>query len=217
MIPGSLFDDTPTQQSVEVLGEQAVLLHAFALQEAPRLFADIKRIVEQSPFRHMVTRGGFKMSVAMSNCGRVGWISDRKGYRYDSIDPLTGSAWPEFPFSFVQLASRAAAESGFPNFEPDACLINRYAPGARMSLHQDKDEGDFRAPIVSVSLGLPATFLFGGQARSDKTSKYRVENGDVVVWGGLSRLVYHGVAPLAEGEHPLTGNFRINLTFRRAL
>lgn len=155
------------------------------------------------------------MSVAMTNCGAVGWVSDRRGYRYDAIDPDSGQPWPAMPDVFADLALQAAAKAGFPDFHPQACLVNRYEPGAKLSLHQDKDELDFNAPIVSVSLGLPATFLFGGLNRTDKTARYRLAHGDVVVWGGPARLAYHGVMPLADGEHPLLGNQRINLTFRK--
>ena len=157
------------------------------------------------------------MSVAMTNCGQAGWISDKSGYRYDSVDPLTGRLWPTMPASFLCVATRAAAKAGFKGFEPDACLMNRYEPGARLTLHQDKNERDFNAPIVSVSLGLPATFLFGGLSRKDRPRRFRLQNGDVAVWGGPARLAYHGVAPLADGDHPLTGRCRINLTFRKAL
>ena len=155
------------------------------------------------------------MSVAMTNCGRVGWVSDSRGYRYDPIDPDTGLHWPPLPAAFLDLAVRAAAEGGFPNYDPDACLINRYVPGSKLGLHQDRDEKDQWAPIVSVSLGIAATFLWGGKKRSDPLRRLRVESGDVAVWGGPARFIYHGVAPLKEGEHPLTGATRINLTFRK--
>jgi alkylated DNA repair protein (DNA oxidative demethylase) len=164
----------------------------------------------------MVTPQGHRMSVAMTNCGSIGWVTDRTGYRYDADDPQSGQPWPAMPSSFRKLAARAAAVAGFDAFSPQACLVNRYQPGARMSLHQDKDELDLAAPIVSVSLGLPATFLFGGLKRSDKPQRYRLEHGDVVVWGGPARLAYHGIAPLADGEHAVMGRQRINLTFRRA-
>jgi DNA oxidative demethylase len=156
------------------------------------------------------------MSVAMTNCGSVGWVTDRTGYRYDPIDPDSGQPWPDMPPVFRELADQAAAQAGFPGFRPEACLVNRYEPGARLSLHQDRDERNYDAPIVSVSLGLPATFLWGSLKRTDKTVRYRLVHGDVVVWGGPSRLVFHGVAPLAEGEHALLGRRRINLTFRQA-
>jgi alkylated DNA repair protein (DNA oxidative demethylase) len=156
------------------------------------------------------------MSVAMTNCGALGWVSDRKGYRYAAADPETGLAWPAMPEAFRKLARTAAAAGGYPGFEPDACLINRYVPGAKMSLHQDRDERDFAAPLVSVSLGLPAVFQFGGLSRKDPVRRVGLEHGDVVVWGGESRLFFHGVMPLKEGVHPLAGACRINLTFRRA-
>jgi DNA oxidative demethylase len=156
------------------------------------------------------------MSVAMTNCGPLGWVSDRRGYRYDAIDPDSGQRWPEMPTVFLDLAARAAAEAGYADFAPDACLINRYEPGARLTLHQDRDEREVKEPIVSVSLGLPATFLFGGNERSDRTRRSRLFHGDVAVWGGPSRMAFHGIAPLADGEHPRLGRQRINLTFRRA-
>jgi DNA oxidative demethylase len=199
----------------EAMAEGAVLLRGFAKPFEADLIADLRAIVAQAPFRHMVTPGGHEMSVAMTNCGSAGWVTDRSGYRYEAKDPLAGKPWPEMPPSFRDLAGQAAAEAGFTTFSPDVCLINRYQPGARMSLHQDKDEHDFGAPIVSVSLGLPAIFLFGGLQRSDKPQRYRLEHGDIAVWGGPARLVFHGVAPLADGEHAVMGRQRINLTFRK--
>jgi len=197
------------------MAEGAVLLRGFAKPVEADLIAALLDVVAQAPFRHMVTPGGHQMSVAMTNCGSLGWVTDRTGYRYDANDPESGRPWPAMPPSFRELAGQAATSAGFGGFSPDACLINRYQPGARMSLHQDKDEDDFGAPIVSVSLGLPAIFLFGGLKRSDKPRRFRLEHGDVVVWGGPARLVFHGVAPLAGGEHALMGRQRINLTFRK--
>jgi alkylated DNA repair protein (DNA oxidative demethylase) len=202
--------------SREAMAEGAVLLRGFARTTEAGLIAEIGAIVAQAPFRHMVTPGGHAMSVAMTNCGNAGWVTDRSGYRYDATDPEAKKPWPAMPLSFCQLATQAAAEAGFQGFAPDACLINRYQPGAKMSLHQDRDEADFGAPIVSVSLGLSAIFLFGGLNRSDKPRRYRLEHGDIVVWGGLARLNFHGIAPLADGEHALLGRQRINLTFRKA-
>jgi alkylated DNA repair protein (DNA oxidative demethylase) len=194
-----------------------MLLRAFALPDADTLLGAIDATLAAAPFRHLVTPGGFVMSVAMTNCGRVGWVSDRTGYRYDPSDPATGKPWPTMPTSFADLAARAAEAAGYAGFAPDCCLINRYEPGARLSLHQDRDERDDAQPIVSVSLGLPATFLFGGPKRADPTRRIGLEHGDVAVWGGPSRLFFHGVAPLADGLHPALGRCRINLTFRRAL
>jgi alkylated DNA repair protein (DNA oxidative demethylase) len=205
-----------TRLAQQTMAEGAVLLRGFARPFEAELIGDLHSIIEQAPFRHMVTPGGHQMSVAMTNCGRIGWVTDRSGYRYDANDPLGGKPWPAMPTSFCQLAAQAAARSGFGDFAPDACLINRYQPGAKMSLHQDKDELDFGAPIVSVSLGLPAIFLFGGLKRSDKPRRFPLTHSDVVVWGGPARLVFHGVAPLADGEHILLGRQRINLTFRKA-
>jgi alkylated DNA repair protein (DNA oxidative demethylase) len=210
-----LFDYDSLPNAHEPLEEGAALLRGFALPEAPRLLEEVARISETAPFRHLVTPGGYTMSVAMTNCGRVGWVSDRKGYRYDPSDPDSGTPWPAMPVGFAGLALRAAAEAGFVNYDPDACLINRYVPGAKLSLHQDRDEKDAWAPIVSVSLGLPATFLWGGKRRSDPVRRLLLEHGDVVVWGGPARFVYHGVAPLKDGQHPLTGAARMNLTFRK--
>lgn len=202
--------------SRETMADGAVLLRGFVKPFESELIAALREIVAQAPFRRMFTPGGHQMSVAMTNCGSAGWVTDRSGYRYDEIDPESGQPWPAMPAAFLKLAEQAAAEGGFADFAPDACLINRYAPGAKMSLHQDRDEQDFDAPIVSVSLGLSAIFLFGGPKRADKPRRYRLEHGDVVVWGGPSRLFFHGVAPLADGEHPVMGRQRINLTFRKA-
>ncbi|WP_253717574.1 DNA oxidative demethylase AlkB [Sphingomonas sp. AP4-R1] len=193
----------------------AILLGGFAAPEADQLLADIQRIEEANPFRRMVTPGGWQMSVAMTNCGEVGWVTDRSGYRYDWLDPETGEPWPAMPMSFRSMAERAAEVAGFTGFDPDSCLINRYEPGSRLSLHQDRNERDFDAPIVSVSLGLPATFLWGGVTRGDKPMRVRLLHGDVVVWGGPARLTFHGVDTLHGGASP-AGSFRYNLTLRAA-
>ncbi|WP_213290608.1 DNA oxidative demethylase AlkB [Bradyrhizobium sp. sGM-13] len=212
-----LFEAVPdVRPSREAMAEGAVLLRGYAKPFESEVVAALREIIARAPFRRMFTPSGHQMSVAMTNCGSAGWVTDRSGYRYDGIDPDSGQPWPEMPPSFRAIAKQAAAEVGFAGFAPDACLINRYAPGARMSLHQDKDEQDFAAPIVSVSLGLSAIFLFGGPKRADKPKRYRLEHGDIVVWGGPSRLFFHGVAPLADGEHALLGRQRVNLTFRKA-
>ena len=211
----SLFDSDSFPPSREPLEDGAVLLRGFATAEAPQLIEAVSRITQDAPFRHLITPGGHTMSVAMTNCGRVGWVSDRTGYRYDPLDPDKGKPWPAMPPVFLDLAVRAAADAGFADYDPDACLINRYVAGAKLSLHQDRDEKDPWAPIVSVSLGLPATFLWGGKRRADPVRRLRLESGDIVVWGGPARFVYHGVAPLKDAEHPLTGSARINLTFRK--
>jgi alkylated DNA repair protein (DNA oxidative demethylase) len=211
-----LFETIPdVRPSREAMAEGAVLLRGFARPFESDVIAALRGIIAQAPFRHLITPGGHRMSVAMTNCGSVGWVSDSTGYRYDAIDPESGQPWPAMPTALRRLAVDAALDAGFNGFEPEACLINRYVPGAKLSLHQDKDELDFAAPIVSVSLGLPAIFLFGGLKRADKPNRYRLEHGDVVVWGGPSRLFFHGVAPLADGEHALMGRQRINLTFRK--
>lgn len=193
-----------------------MVLRSFALANAEAIFAAVGRIVAAAPFRQMQTPGGFRMSVAMSNCGPLGWVTDEAGYRYAASDPESGQPWPPLPALFLRLAAEAAAEADFGDFVPDACLINRYEPGARMSLHQDKDERDFSQPIVSVSLGLPAVFLFGGLKRSDPARRIPLTHGDVVVWGGPDRLRYHGVLAVKDGAHPLVGACRLNLTFRKA-
>lgn len=210
-----LFDDDPPTLTREPLEDGAVLLRGFAAAEGPALVEAVGEVAGAAPFRHLVTPGGYTMSVAMTNCGRVGWVSDRSGYRYDPVDPDTGRPWPSLPPIFLDLAVRAAAEAGFPNYDPDACLINRYAAGAKLGLHQDRDEKDQWAPIVSLSLGLPAVFLWGGRRRNDPIRRIQLRGGDVAVWGGPARFVYHGIAPLKAGEHPLTGPVRINLTFRK--
>jgi alkylated DNA repair protein (DNA oxidative demethylase) len=201
----------------ENMAKGAVLLRGYALPREAALLTAIDAVTAAAPFRHMTTPGGYTMSVAMTTCGDVGWVTDRKGYRYSPVDPTTGRPWPPMPDAFRTLAAEAATEAGYPGFDPDSCLINRYEPGTRLSLHQDQDEEDMRQPIVSVSLGLPATFLFGGPKRGDPTTKYPLSHGDIAVWGGPSRLFFHGVASLKDGRHPLLGRKRINLTFRRAL
>lgn len=211
-----LTDAGGTSQWREPFGPDAVILRGFVSRAAENLFAEIQQIVAQAPLRHMETPGGFRMSVAMSNCGELGWVTDRTGYRYQAIDPASSQPWPAMPPNFRQLATTAAAEAGFADFVPDACLINRYEIGARMSLHQDMDERDLTQPIVSVSLGLPAIFQFGGLKRNAPVRRIALTHGDVVVWGGVDRLRYHGVLALKDGIHPLLGACRLNLTFRRA-
>ncbi|MEQ9334907.1 DNA oxidative demethylase AlkB [Thalassobaculum sp.] len=213
-----LFGDTdPTLPERDELAPGAVLLRGRALAAQAELLRAVAAVAEAAPFRHMVTPGGFRMSAAMTNCGSAGWVTDRKGYRYAPADPESGRPWPAIPAVFLRLAADAAAEAGYPGFLPDACLVNRYAPGAKLSLHQDRDEADYGHPIVSVSLGLPATFQFGGPKRADPVRRIRLEHGDVVAWGGPSRLFHHGVLTLKDGEHPATGRARINLTLRKAL
>ena len=212
---GELFESSP-RPCEESLAEGAVLLRCFALSHERALLDALDEVISVAPWRHMLTPGGLRMSVAMSNCGALGWISDRRGYRYAPDDPQTGKAWPKMPDAFATLARDAALQAGFEHFAPDACLINRYEPGAKLSLHQDRDERDFGQPIVSVSLGLPAVFLFGGLQRSDKQMRIPLAHGDVVVWGGPSRMRHHGVLPLKDGVHPVLGACRINLTFRKA-
>jgi len=205
--------DTPTRFA---LCDGATVLRGFAAAAATALLAEIEAIAAHAPFRHLTTPGGHRMSAAMTNCGGLGWVSDRRGYRYTACDPASDRPWPALPPAFLTLAREAAATTGFPGFVPDACLVNRYAPGTKLTLHQDRDERDFEAPIVSVSLGLPVVFLFGGPRRNDRTVRVPLAHGDVVVWGGAARLYHHGVLPLADGVHPLTGCSRLNLTFRKA-
>jgi alkylated DNA repair protein (DNA oxidative demethylase) len=214
-ITESLFGGEPEPRQ-EDLAPGATLLRGFVAPEEAEILPALWEVVQGAPFRHMITPGGFRMSVAMTNCGALGWVTDRTGYRYDSRDPANGLPWPALPPAFAELAAKAASQARFGGFVPDACLVNRYAAGARMSLHQDKDEQDFTQPIVSVSLGIPAVFLFGGFQRTDKTLRVRLSHGDVVVWGGPARLRYHGVLALKEAHHPVMGAYRINLTFRKA-
>jgi alkylated DNA repair protein (DNA oxidative demethylase) len=216
MHTSDLFDGAPPEASHEQLAPGACLLRGFALRSVDALLAAIEGVQAAAHFRHWVTPAGFRMSVAMTNCGSLGWVSDHGGYRYDARDPLTGNPWPPMPPILFELARTAARAAGFLGFEPDACLLNRYEPGARLTLHQDKDERDFSAPIVSVSLGLPALFLFGGSVRRDKHRRIPLKHGDVVVWGGPSRLYHHGVLALKDGYHEVLGSQRLNLTFRRA-
>jgi alkylated DNA repair protein (DNA oxidative demethylase) len=213
-----LFADAEPEQQPrrEQIGEQSYVLRGFALPWLGRLLPALEEVLAVAPFRQMVTPGGFTMSVALSSCGTFGWTTDRSGYRYTRDDPQTGRPWPMMPEVFFQLAQAAALAAGFAGFAPDSCLINRYIPGAKMSLHQDKDEHSYAAPIVSVSLGLPAMFLFGGFARSDKSQRVPLFHGDIVVWGGVDRLRYHGVLPIKDGHHPRLGEQRINFTFRTA-
>ena len=200
----------------EPLAPGAVVLRGFAIAEEGAILADLAVVSAAAPFRHLITPGGFRMSVAMTNCGALGWVSDASGYRYTAADPDSGRPWPPLPASFQRLATRAADQGGFGGFVPDACLVNHYDPGARLTLHQDKNERDFDAPIVSVSLGIAATFLFGGLTRAERPMRVPLAHGDVVVWGGPARLRYHGVLPIKDEQHPLLGDRRINLTFRKA-
>jgi alkylated DNA repair protein (DNA oxidative demethylase) len=201
----------------EELGPGAVVLRGAATSRVTPLLAAVETVAGKSPFRRMETPGGYRMSVAMTNCGAVGWVTDRGGYRYDAIDPLSGHHWPAMPEVSAELAAEAAANAGYSDFVPDAGLINRYEPGTRLSLHQDRNERDFDQPIVSVSLGLPAVFLFGGLERAHRPRRVLLQHGDVVVWGGPTRLNFHGVLPLKDGHHPVVGRYRINLTLRKAL
>lgn len=200
----------------EIIAPGACLLRGLALARESAIWQALQSVIAQAPLRQMQTPGGLTMSVAMSNCGPLGWVSDRLGYRYQTLDPLSQQPWPAMPAEFMALAQQAAILAGFADFSPDACLINQYAVGAKLSLHQDKDERDQRHPIVSVSLGLPATFQFGGLQRSDKLLRTELQHGDVVVWGGPSRLRYHGILPLKSGTFSYMGPYRYNLTFRRA-
>lgn len=211
-----LFENAPDRPTRRELAAGAVILHGFVGSRDEPILAEIRRIRRAAPFRHMQTPGGGSMSAAMTSCGAYGWVTDPTGYRYEPTDPRTGEPWPPMPELFSTLAREAAAEAGFPGFEPDSCLINRYDQGARMGMHRDADERSFDAPIVSVSLGVSAVFLFGGLRRRDKPDRLRLEHGDVVVFGGDSRMRYHGVQRIEHGAHPLTGSSRINLTLRRA-
>jgi len=211
-----LFDLHSRAEEKTVLGIDAVVLRGFACDIDAELMAALLAVIALAPFRNMITPGGHTMSVAMTNCGAAGWVTDLIGYRYAGQDPVSGNPWPPMPAIFLSLASRDAVIAGFGDFLPDACLINRYVPGAKLSLHQDKNEKDFTAPIVSVSLGLPAKFMFGCVRRNDRVTCTELRHGDVVVWGRSARLAYHGVDTLKDGDHPVTGRCRFNLTFRMA-
>ena len=213
-----LFAEQELQQParVERIGEQALVLRGFALPRVKELLAALDSVLLQSPLRQMHTPGGFTMSARLSSCGDLGWTTDRHGYRYSPLDPLSSRPWPAMPVAFLALAEAAASAAGFSGFVPDACLINAYAPGAKMSLHQDKNERSCTAPIVSISLGLPAIFQFGGFERSDPTRRVSLFHGDIVVWGGVDRMRFHGVMPIKPGHHSLLGEQRINITLRQA-
>ncbi|KPA91202.1 DNA-N1-methyladenine dioxygenase [Pseudomonas asplenii] len=213
-----LFADDELRQPErhERIGEQSWVLRGFALPRIEQLLPALREVLRQAPLRQMVTPGGFTMSASLSSCGRWGWTSDRDGYRYSAVDPQSGQPWPAMPEVIRQLAVDAARAAGFEDFEPDACLINRYVPGAKMSLHQDRNERDLGAPVVSVSLGLPAMFLFGGHERADRSQRIPLLHGDAVVWGGVDRLRFHGILPVKDGHHPVLGAQRINFTLRRA-
>ncbi|MFW6049924.1 MAG: DNA oxidative demethylase AlkB [Myxococcota bacterium] len=217
MTTGDLFDQWHPAPCAETIVPGATVIRGFARAEAEALLRAVHGVATQAPFRHMITPGGHRMSVAMTNAGAAGWVSDRRGYRYQRTDPESGEPWPPMPAIFMDVARRAAARAGFEAFTPDACLVNRYEPGTKLSLHQDRNEHDLGHPVVSVSLGLPAIFLFGGDRRSDRPRRIRLAHGDVVVWGGPARLAFHGVAPLASGHHPAAGPHRFNLTLRKAL
>lgn len=212
----SLFDEPQQPSRREGLGEQTFVLRGFALPWLDDILPALRVVLKAAPFRRMETPGGHTMSVALSNCGQFGWSTDAWGYRYVSDDPLTGRPWPVLPEVLRRLAREAAAAAGFDDFTADACLLNRYVPGARMSLHQDRNERDYTAPIVSVSLGLAAMFQLGGLQRSDRPIRVPLLHGDVMVWGGVDRLRFHGVLPLKEGVHPVMGPQRINFTLRKA-
>lgn len=211
-----LFDQSPAEPWTEAICEGAMVLRRFACACDSDLLEGIEEVAEKAPFRQMQTPGGHTMSVAMTCCGGLGWVTDTRGYRYQPQDPVSGDPWPPMPDGFYSLAVEAARTAGYTGFDPDSCLVNRYSPGAKMGLHQDRNEVDFGQPIVSVSLGTPATFQFGGMRRGDRPQRVPLEHGDVVVWGGPARLRYHGILTLKAANHPLTGACRYNLTFRRA-
>lgn len=205
-----------TTSILKPIANESYILPGFASAKTNTLLTAIEGVIQVAPLRQMHTPGGFKMAAQLTNCGKYGWVTDRHGYRYQTTDPETDLSWPTMPELIHQLALEAASACGFEHFKPDVCLINCYQPGAGMGLHQDKDEKDFSAPIVSVSLGVPAIFLFGGAKRQDKPSAYLLKNGDVVVWGGEDRLRFHGVQPIKLAHHPMTGQKRFNLTIRQA-
>lgn len=212
-----LFSEIEASDSAVIkLGAQAFLFRGFAFSREQAILNALGQVVYDAQLRSMSTPGGQEMSVKTTSCGEYGWVSDRRGYRYEEKDPVSGKSWPAMPLAFFELATEVAAHAGFSHFQPDACLINQYEIGSKMGLHQDKDEVDFSQPIVSVSLGIAATFLFGGLKRSDRALRIPLIHGDVVVWGGVDRLRYHGILPIKPDKHSMLGPYRINLTFRRA-
>lgn len=210
-----LFSSSEDSGGRHEIAEDAYLLPGYATSQAIELCSAIDTVLLQSPLRHYQTRMGL-MSVGMSCCGALGWVADTRGYRYSALDPNNGQPWPGLPDSIRNLAQSAASDCGFDGFEPDACLINEYQLGAKMGLHQDRDERDMRWPIVSISLGMTAQFQFGGATRRAPVHRFDLVHGDVLVWGGRTRLNFHGVAPLDGSPHPLLGARRWNLTLRRA-
>lgn len=203
-------------QTTVLLAEGAMVLRRFATPVVVALMEGVEAVVAQSPLRRLIVPNGRPMRIEMTNCGLVGWVNIDGRYRYSRVDPLTGRSWPGMPATFRRIAGAAASAAGYPDFQPAVCIINRYAVGADLQMHQDRDDTQDRQPVVSVSLGLPAIFHFGGQGRGEKPLTIPLDDGDVVVWGGASRMHRHGVAPVAPGVHPRTGAYRYNLTFRTA-
>ena len=203
-------------ESQVMLAKGAYWLRGFALPQADTICAMLIEHLKNYPPQQMMTPMGYSMSVRTTSFGEFGWVSSKQGYGYAVKNSFTNESWPPIPESFFDLAQRAANQAGYVNFKPDTCLINVYEIGDKMGLHQDKDEADFSKPIVSVSLGLPVIFQFGGLTRTAKTLKVPLSHGDVVVWGADSRLCFHGVLPLKAGTHGTLGQRRINLTFRKA-
>ncbi|THJ30850.1 DNA oxidative demethylase AlkB [Lampropedia aestuarii] len=210
-----LFADSPEEQRV-ALGPQAVVLRQKASPLAAELVARIEDVLQHSPLYQMATPGGKPLSVRTTSCGTHGWSSDPTGYSYVRHHPLTDQAWPEIPAAWSALATEAAQEAGFAQFAPDTCLINQYGLDSKMALHQDRSEQDLRQPVVSISLGMSALFLWGGMQRSDKPAHVLLHHGDMVVWGGVDRLRFHGIKHLTGAPHPQLGAMRYNLTLRRA-
>jgi DNA oxidative demethylase len=212
-----LFDDLPllAEDLHTVIAPGAVLMRAFGRADDVDILQAVESVIAQAPLRHLQTPGGYTMSIQTTRCGSMGWVSEPGGYRYAPSNPSTRAPWPAMPQCLLDFAVRAATEAGYPDFVPDSCMVNQYLPGNKLGLHQDRDERDLRAPVVSLSLGLPAIFLFGGLQRTGKTQRYRLAHGDVVVWGGPSRLAFHGVLPVADGDHALVGRRRVNVTFRK--
>jgi len=212
-----LFDDLPllAEDLHTVLAPGALLMRGFGRDDDVDILQAVESVIAQAPLRHLQTPGGYTMSIQTTRCGSMGWVSEPGGYRYAPSNPSTRAPWPAMPQCLLDFAVRAATEAGYPDFVPDSCMVNQYLPGNKLGLHQDRDERDLRAPVVSLSLGLPAIFLFGGLQRTGKTQRYRLAHGDVVVWGGPSRLAFHGVLPVADGDHALVGRRRVNVTFRK--
>jgi len=207
----NLFSQLVAEPTHEEIFPGAVLMRSLALPQDNEFFTAAEAIIAARPLHHTTTPSGLPMGVMVTDCG------DSRAFanRWDTANPERMRLWPPMPPLLRDFAIRCAVRSGFPQFRPDACHINRYQAGTKLGLHQDRHECDWTQPIVSLSFGLECIFLLGGLQRTDKPRRILLEHGDVIVWGGPSRMRFHGVQPLKPGHHPLTGPYRYNLTFRK--